>query len=50
MNGNLAEAHRQRDIYLSSHPDFRLHDYMFPLRRSEDREHVLEGLRRAGFH
>lgn len=50
MNGDLTEAHRQRDIYLRSHPDFRLNDYMFPLRRPEDREHVLEGLRRAGFH
>lgn len=50
MNGNLPEAHRQRDVYLRSHPDFQLDDYMFPLRRPEDREHVLEGLRRAGFH
>jgi tetratricopeptide (TPR) repeat protein len=49
MNGNLAEAQRQRDIYLAAHPDFKLADYMFPQRRKEDREHYLEGLRRAGF-
>lgn len=49
MNGNAAEARRQRDLYMGSHPEFRLADYMFPLRRAEDREHVLEGLRRAGF-
>lgn len=49
MNGNLPEARRQRDLYMSAHPEFRLADYMFPLRREEDREHVLEGLRRAGF-
>jgi DNA-binding SARP family transcriptional activator len=49
MNGNLAEAHRHRDIFLAAHPGFRLADYMVPQRRSEDREHYLEGLRRAGF-
>lgn len=49
MNGNLGEAHRQRDIFLRSHPDFRLADYMVPQRRAEDRAHYLEGLRRAGF-
>lgn len=49
MNGNIEEATRQRDIFLSAHPDFRLADYMFQQRRPEDREHYLEGLRRAGF-
>ncbi len=49
MNGNLREASRNRDIYLAAHPDFRLADYMLPQRRPEDREHYLEGLRRAGF-
>lgn len=49
MNGNLAEAARHRDIYMAAHPDFRLADYMYPLRRAEDRAHYLEGLRRAGF-
>ena len=48
MNGNLEEAARHRDIYLASHPDFRLADYMIQ-HRPEDREHYLEGLRRAGF-
>jgi tetratricopeptide (TPR) repeat protein len=49
MNGNLEEAGHFRDIFLAGHPDFRLADYMFPQRRPEDREHILEGLRRAGF-
>lgn len=49
MNGNLDEARRQRNIYLTAHPDFRLADYMIPQRRKEDRELYLEGLRRAGF-
>jgi tetratricopeptide (TPR) repeat protein len=49
MNGNLEEAARFRDIFLAGHPGFRLEDYMFPQRRPEDREHILEGLRRAGF-
>ena len=49
MNGNLREATRNRDIYLAAHPDFRLAEYMLPQRRPEDREHYLEGLRRAGF-
>jgi Flp pilus assembly protein TadD len=49
MNGDLEEAARHRDIYLAAHPDFRLADYMFPQSRPEDREHYLEGLRRAGF-
>lgn len=48
MNGNLEEAHRYRDLYLASHPDFRLADYRIP-HRPQDREHYLEGLRRAGF-
>ncbi len=48
MNGNLEEAGRHRDIYLASHPDFRLADYGIP-HRPADREHYLEGLRRAGF-
>lgn len=49
MNGNLAEAHRQHDIFLRNHPGFRLADYMVPQRKAEDRAHYLEGLRRAGF-
>jgi tetratricopeptide (TPR) repeat protein len=49
MNGNLIEAHRQRDIFLRNHPGFRLADYMVPQRKAEDRAHYLEGLRRAGF-
>lgn len=49
MNGNIEEAHRQRDLFLASHPDFQLADYMVPQRKPEDREHYLEGLRRAGF-
>ncbi len=48
MNGNLEEAARHRDMFLASHPDFRLGDYMIP-HRPEHREHYLEGLRRAGF-
>ena len=48
MNGNLEEAARYRDIYLAAHPDFRLADYMYPL-KPEVRDHYLEGLRRAGF-
>ena len=48
MNGNLAEAARHRDIYLASHPQFRLADYMIS-HHPQDREHYLEGLRRAGF-
>jgi DNA-binding SARP family transcriptional activator/tetratricopeptide (TPR) repeat protein len=49
MNGNLEEAQRQRDIYLAAHPDFKLADYMIPLRGKGDRERYLEGLKRAGF-
>lgn len=49
MNGNLEEAARYRDIFMAGHPDFRIADYMFPQRRAEDRAHILEGLRRAGF-
>jgi tetratricopeptide (TPR) repeat protein len=49
MNGNLEEAARFRDVFLAGHPNFRLADYMFPQRRPEDRQHILEGLRRAGF-
>jgi hypothetical protein len=49
MNGNLEEAARFRDVFLTGHPNFRLADYMFPQRRPEDRQHILEGLRRAGF-
>jgi tetratricopeptide (TPR) repeat protein len=48
MQGNLAEAARHRDIYLAQHPDFRLADYVMPLKR-ENREHYFVGLRRAGF-
>ena len=48
MSGNLDEAARYRDIYLAAHPDFRLADYMLPL-KPEVRDHYLEGLRRAGF-
>lgn len=48
MCGNLDAAAHFRDMYLASHPDFRLADYMFPL-RPEVRDHYLEGLRRAGF-
>lgn len=49
MNGNMEEAARHRDIFMAGHPDFRIADYMFPQRRPEDRAHILEGLRRAGF-
>lgn len=49
MNGDLEEAHRQRDIFMRNHPDFRLNEYMVPQRRLEDRAHYLEGLRLAGF-
>ncbi len=49
MNGNLAKAHRYRDIFMQSHPEFRLAGYSIPQRRKEDREHFLEGMRRAGF-
>jgi DNA-binding SARP family transcriptional activator/tetratricopeptide (TPR) repeat protein len=48
MNGNPEEAARHRDIFLSAHPDFRLADYLFPL-KPEVRERYFEGLRRAGF-
>lgn len=48
MNGDLATAARYRDMYLAAHPDFRLADYMYPL-RPEVRDHYFEGLRRAGF-
>jgi DNA-binding SARP family transcriptional activator len=48
MNGNLEEAARHRDIYLAQHPDFRLADYLFPLKPKEH-GHYFEGLRRAGF-
>lgn len=50
MRGNIDEARRYRDVYLASHPEFRLADYMIPQRRKEDRELYLEGLRRAGFY
>jgi tetratricopeptide (TPR) repeat protein len=49
MNGNLAEAARHRDIYLSAHPDFRLEDYIFPFVKRDQLERYFEGLRRAGF-
>lgn len=49
MNGNLAKAHKYRDIFMQSHPEFRLEGYSIPQRRKEDREHFLEGMRRAGF-
>lgn len=49
MVGNLEAAAHYRDIYMAAHPDFRLDDYMYPLRRPEDRQHYLEGLRLAGF-
>lgn len=49
-NGNLEEAYRQRDIYLSRHPNFRLADYRIPQRSKVDREHYLDGLRMAGFN
>ncbi len=50
MRGNIDEARRYRDVYLASHPEFRLADYMIPQRRKEDRALYLEGLRRAGFY
>lgn len=48
MNGNLDEATRHRDIYLASHPDALLADYLFPFKPLQ-KEHYFEGLRRAGF-
>jgi DNA-binding SARP family transcriptional activator len=48
INGNLEAAARHRDIYLAQHPDFKLADYLFPLKR-ENRDHYFEGLRQAGF-
>jgi tetratricopeptide (TPR) repeat protein len=49
MNGNLEEAGRLRDVYLSEHPDFRLADYIYPFVKREQLERYFEGLRRAGF-
>jgi tetratricopeptide (TPR) repeat protein/TolB-like protein len=49
MNGNMAKAHRYRDIFMRSHPEFRLANYSIPQKRREDRDHFLEGMRRAGF-
>lgn len=48
MRGNLDEAARHRDIYLAQHPDFRLADYVMPL-KPHHRDHYFVGLRRAGF-
>lgn len=49
LSGNLREARRYRDIYLADHPEFRVDDYMIPIRSRTDREHLLAGLRAAGF-
>ncbi len=49
MHGDLQRARSFRDLYLQEHPDFRVDDYIIPLRRSEDRQRYLEALRTAGF-
>lgn len=49
LSGNIKSARRYRDIYLSDHPTFRVAEYMIPLRRHTDRDHLLAGLRSAGF-
>jgi hypothetical protein len=50
MKGDFERAAQFRDIFMASHPEFRVADYHVPMRRPEDRKHYLEGLRLAGFH
>ncbi|HZY72987.1 MAG TPA: tetratricopeptide repeat protein [Edaphobacter sp.] len=50
MLGNTKRAHELRATYMARHPDFRLADFMIPLKSPAAREHYIEGLRRAGFH
>jgi DNA-binding SARP family transcriptional activator/Tfp pilus assembly protein PilF len=49
MLGNTALARRHKDRFLAENPDFRLDHYVYPIRDRADREHLLSGMRAAGF-
>jgi Tfp pilus assembly protein PilF/TolB-like protein len=49
MRGNRQVAKSLRDSYMARHPEFRLANFMIPLKDPIAREHYLQGLRSAGF-
>ncbi len=49
LAGNVEMARRHRDAFMAEHPDFSLANYLFPIRNATDRDHLLTGLRVAGF-
>jgi tetratricopeptide (TPR) repeat protein len=49
MRGNRQGAKSLRDSYMARHPEFRLANFMIPLKDPIAREHYLQGLRSAGF-